>query len=70
LESTELGQPSDRKRSTLLLTAVYQHLRWGGFTYREIAKLVPHSLRGQSYRRIVNRALGEDARSLHPIDDP
>lgn len=34
-------QPRTKKRSDLLLTAVWQHLDWGGLTYEEIFELVP-----------------------------
>jgi hypothetical protein len=39
--SRQLQQPGDRKGGGLLLTAVWQHLDWGGLTYDEIFELVP-----------------------------
>lgn len=39
--SRELQQPLYGKRNAPLLTAVWQHLDWGGFTYEAIFELVP-----------------------------
>jgi len=76
LESAELAQPPARKRSTILLTAVYQHLSWGGWNYREIAELVPDQVGGRHDARtrrhpedrVRHRVKSAEARSLFPAD--
>lgn len=69
ISNTELRQTSRRKRGTLLLTATYQHLKWGGFTYREIAVLVPDKLgRTGVVERVRKRCKAKEARSIFPHD--
>jgi hypothetical protein len=41
LVSRQLRQRADTKPADVLLTAVWQHLDWGGLTNAEIAQLVP-----------------------------
>jgi len=69
VSSFELQQSKDKRPGNLLLTAVYQHLHWGGLTYREIATLVPDELvaRGAE-ERVRSRVRSENARSLMPSD--
>jgi hypothetical protein len=67
LWSPELQQPNDNRASDLLLTAVYQHLHWGGLTYREIAEFVPDNDRRRGAAdRARSRVRSADARSLRP----
>ena len=51
----------------MLLTAVWQHLDWGGLTYEEIYELVP-SFGGVAKAKDVvrKRVATADARSLKP----
>jgi hypothetical protein len=66
--SNELRQHGRRPRSShLLLRAVCQHLRWGGFTYGAIATLIPdgNGPRGAA-ERVRKRVAMPDARSLFP----
>ncbi len=67
--SFELQQSSDKRPGDLLLTAVYQHLRWGRLTYKEIATLVPDmvGVRGAE-ERVRARVKSDNARSLMPIE--
>jgi hypothetical protein len=53
VRSREVQQGGTGKRSGLLLRAVHQHLRWGGFPYAEIAALVPD---GHGARDAAERA--------------
>jgi hypothetical protein len=66
----ELQQPSGAKRSGLLLRAICQHLHWGGFTWKEIAELVPDADGENESEFAVDRARHryrlEDARSKYP----
>lgn len=69
--SFDLQQSGDKKRGDLLLKAVYQHLRWGGMTYVEIATLVPDGGgRLKAGDRVRDRCKGADgannARSVMP----
>lgn len=65
----QLRQSSRKKRSALLLAAVWQHLDWGGFPYDEIFALVPSDAvvadPGDVVRKQIARAEG---RSLFPRD--
>ncbi|MDX2053050.1 MAG: hypothetical protein SFV15_11695 [Polyangiaceae bacterium] len=65
--SFELQQSRDKRSADLLLTAVYQHLRWGGLTYSEIARLVPdgRGSRGE-IARIRDRIKSPNQRSMMP----
>src|SRR5262249_17341105 len=67
--SRELQQPGDTKRGDLLLTAVYQHLRWGQLKYAEIAELVPdgNGPKGAA-ERVRARVKSADQRSVRPRD--
>lgn len=67
VSSFELQQSGDKRSGNLLLTAVYQHLHWGGLSYAEIAKLVPDEVgpRGAE-ERVRSRVRSENARSLMP----
>jgi hypothetical protein len=61
------SRPPQRKSREWLLIAVWQHLDWGGFTYREIFKLVPDDEDEDGwFDRIRKRVLGPDARSSRP----
>jgi hypothetical protein len=65
--SRELRQPPGKKLADLLLTAVCQHLHWGGITYGEIAKLVLDDDQTGADERIRNRVKkSEDNRAVHP----
>ena len=66
--SRELGQPVSLKPSALLLTAVYQHLHWGGFTYRRAGELVRDGVGGNPAGRVRSRVDSADARSILPRD--
>ncbi len=68
--SFQLQQSSYSKRSTLLLTAVYQHLRWGGLKYAKIAELVPDELgkKKGADERVRGRVKGPNARSIVPAE--
>jgi hypothetical protein len=69
LESPELAQAKGRKPGALLLTAVWQHLDWGGFTYEEIFRLVPSGGASSKIKDIVRkRVKAPNARSLLPIE--
>jgi hypothetical protein len=65
--SFELQQSGDKKPGDLLLTAVYQHLRWGGLKYKEIARLVPDGggTKGAA-DRVRARVKSPNARSMMP----
>lgn len=65
--SFDLQQSQDKRPADLLLTAVYQHLRWGGLTYAEIARLVPDG-RGSigEIARIRDRIKSPNQRSIMP----
>lgn len=67
VSSFELQQSGDKRSANLLLTAVYQHLHWGGISYAEIAALVPDDVgpRGAE-ERVRARVRSENARSLMP----
>lgn len=67
VSSFELQQSGDKRSANLLLTAVYQHLRWGGISCAEIATLVPDEV-GPSgaEERVRSRVRSENARSLMP----
>lgn len=69
IESPELAQPPARKRTALLHSAVCQHLRWGGWSYADIADLVPDGLGGNREDRVRKRVKSGDARSLLPVDE-
>lgn len=63
IDSPQLRQSTLTKRSSLLLTAVYQHLAWGGLTYKEIFALVPdHSGPRGAKDRVRKRVYAKDAR--------
>jgi hypothetical protein len=66
--SAELQQPRGRKPTKCLLTAVYQHLRWGGLPWHRIAILVPDGggTRGAAMR-VRKRAAGPDLRLVRPF---
>lgn len=67
LSSFQLQQRRGTKRSALLLTAVYQHLHWGGLTYAEIASLVPDDHgRRSAEERVRSRVKEPNARSTVP----
>jgi hypothetical protein len=67
--SFQLQQSSHQKNCTLLLTAVYQHLKWGGLKYAEIAKLVPDDLgRKGADDRVRHRVKEPNARSFVPAE--
>lgn len=68
LDSTELRQPgTGDKPSQLLRRAVYQHLRWGGLSHREIATLIPDGMSEDGAAERVRRLVRQgDARSLYP----
>ncbi len=67
--SEELRQPKGKKPAELLLTAVCQHLRWGGITYTEIARLVLGDGSRHAAERIRKRVKESvDARSLVPFE--
>ena len=69
IRSFELQQSGDKRPGNLLLTAVYQHLRWGGISYAEIARLVPDESGPQGMEeRIRSRVKSENARSLMPAE--
>ncbi len=65
--SHELVQASGKKRTALLLTAVWQHLDWGGIAYEEIFKLVPSDGPVSKPKDIVRKRVARaEARSLRP----
>ncbi len=65
--SFELQQSGDKRSANLLLTAVYQHLRWGGISCAEIATLVPDEVGSRgAEERVRSRVRSENARSLMP----
>jgi len=68
IETSELSQAPVPNRRALLLTAVAQHLRWGGITHKEIAQLVPDGMREDGGERVRQRARATDARTLVPGD--
>jgi hypothetical protein len=60
----DLRQPTDQNTADLLLTAVYQHLRWGGLKFPEIARLIPDGKEGgDPADRARKRIDSADARS-------
>lgn len=60
-------QPSARKGSDLLLTAVWQHLDWGGLTYDEIFDLVPSAGTVTKAKDVVRKRVARpNARSMLP----
>ena len=65
--SFQLQQSGDSRSADLLLTAVYQHLRWGGLKYKEIADLVPDGggSRGRG-ERVRSRVKSDNACCLLP----
>jgi hypothetical protein len=67
LASRQLRQPASTKPADLLLTAVWQHLDWGGLTCDEIAKLVPdgNGVRGAA-DRVRKRVGSRNARCMMP----
>jgi hypothetical protein len=67
LLSRDLRQAADRKRADVLLTAVWQHLNWGGLTYAESAKLVPdrNGPKGAA-ERVRARVRSKNARCVMP----
>jgi hypothetical protein len=69
-QSSELRQPTTRKRGALLLAAVWQHLDWGGLPYEEIFELVPSFVRTQNAKDVVRdhiaRPSNRRARSILP----
>lgn len=67
VSSRALRQPADRKRADVLLTAVWQHLDWGGLTYAEIAKLVPdRNGPNGAAERVRARVRSKNARCVMP----
>jgi hypothetical protein len=65
--SHELVQASGKKRTALLLTAVWQHMDWGGIAYEEIFKLVPSDGPVSKPKDIVRKRITRaEARSLRP----
>jgi len=65
--SFELQQSNHRKRSDLLLTAVLQHLDWGGLKAEEIYALVPDGDGQLGFRERLDYRLGlKNARSIIP----
>lgn len=67
--SFELQQSNDKRRGALILGAVYQHLRWGGLTYAEIARLVPDGLGSRGAAERVRWHVREpNARSMMPAE--
>ena len=67
--SFELQQSNHEKRSSLLLTAVYQQLKRGGITYSEIAELVPDELgKKGADERVRKRVKSPNACSLVPAN--
>ncbi len=70
-QSFQLQQSSHGKHSHLLLTAVRQHLNWGGLSNAEIATLVPDGLgtKDDSHLERVRHAIREtNARSIVPAE--
>jgi hypothetical protein len=69
VSSFELQQSGDKRAANLLLTAVYQHLHWGGLSYAEIATLVPDELGPLGAKeRVRSRVRSDNARSLMPVE--
>jgi hypothetical protein len=66
--SRQLQQPAGKTPSELLLTAVYQHLRWGGLKYDEIEALVLGKRRKGASERVRARVKAPNARSLMPYE--
>ncbi|MBI3206134.1 MAG: hypothetical protein HYZ29_31650 [Myxococcales bacterium] len=67
LLSRHLRQPADRKGADVLLTAVWQHLDWGGLTYAEIARLVPdRNGPNGAAERVRSRVRSKNARCVMP----
>ncbi len=67
--SFELQQSGDKRPGDLLLTSVYQHLRWGGLSYKEIAELVPDMVGPLgAEERVRARVKSPNARSFPPIE--
>jgi hypothetical protein len=67
MSSFELQQSGDKRPRDLLLTAVYQHLRWGGLKYEQIAELVPDGLGVRdAAERVRARVNSDNARSMMP----
>ena len=65
--SPQHRQTSRRKRSDMLLTAVWQHLDWGGLTYTEIYELVPSLAVVEDVKDVVRkRVANANPRSLMP----
>ncbi len=62
----ELQQSGDKRSANLLLTAVCQHLKWGGLTYAEIARLIPEGGPQGAAERVRKRVKSDNARSLLP----
>mgnify|MGYP003471653554 FL=1 len=69
-----IARPELLKRATpgrsadLLLTSMYQHLSYGGYSPREAGALVRDSLGGKYTNRVRNRMNAPDARSIVPAD--
>lgn len=68
IESSELKQAPTPNPRALLLTAVAQHLRWGGLKYREIMQLVPDGMSDDKGERVRQRVHAPDARTFVPGD--
>ena len=67
--SFELQQSNHRKRSDLLLTAVWQHLHWGGLNAEEIYALVPDGNGPLEFQGRLDYRLGlKNARSIIPYE--
>lgn len=65
--SKQHHQRTTKKRSDLLLTAVWQHLDWGGLTYGEIFELVPSIGTVTKAKDVVRaRVKAPNARSIMP----
>jgi hypothetical protein len=69
VDSPAANAPTGGRPEQTLLVAVTQHLRAGGFTYAEIADLVPDGIGGgadAAQERARKRAKSEDRRRLVP----
>lgn len=66
--SRQLQQPAGKTPSELLLTAIYQHLRWGGLKYDEIEALVLGKRWKGADERVRARVKAANARSLMPYE--
>ena len=68
--SQELQQPRGKKKTDLLLIAMYQHLKWGGLKHAEMARLVLGDETKGAADRVRARLKSPDARSMHPHPPP